>query len=73
MSTDTDLLCNSERFIIYAVFYAIYLALPTTLTSELQGRPGLHKRHFKEFGGTCSTNVLKGRRTGIWFGKTPNE
>ena len=70
MSTDTDLLHNSEIFIIYPVFYASSLALPTTLTPELHRRPGLHKRHFKEFGGTCSTNVLKGVRTEIWFGKT---
>jgi len=36
MSTDTDLLRNSERFIIYLVCYAISLELPTTLTHELR-------------------------------------
>jgi hypothetical protein len=72
MSSDTNLLSNSERFIIYPVFYAISLALRATLTLELRRRPGLHKRHFKEFGGTCSTNVLKAVRTEIWFEKTQN-
>lgn len=51
MSTDTDLLRNSERFILCPVFYAISLALATTLTPELLLKPGLQKVTLRNLSG----------------------
>jgi hypothetical protein len=51
MSSDTDLLRNSERFIICPVFYAISLASATTLTPELHRKPGLQNVTLRNLAG----------------------